>query len=238
MPTQVYTVPSFIEDAPTDEQAAFYRKTYLTAGISFVVWMFAVRFLYFTDTAQDLLSALGYVSWLVVLGIFWVTSFIGQKLQFSDEPWLQYLGLGIYIAAYTVIFLPLIDYVVEYSDGWYYAMENVFKPAFVATGTIFGALTTIALLTKADFSFLKSFVVFGSFFAIGAIIIFSITGMHVSSLFSIAMIVLMSGTILYETHQIKNEFDTTQHIGAGAALFASFMVLLWYVIRLFISRDD
>jgi FtsH-binding integral membrane protein len=141
------------------------------------------------------------------------------------------------IAAYAVIFLPLLSIVIEYSHGsWRMAMDNVLIPAFISTLTVFAALTATVFATKTDFSFLRTFVIFGTFFALGAIIIFSISGMHTGSWFAIAMIILMSATILYQTDQIKTKFDTSQHVGAGAMIFASFMVLLWYVIRLFVSK--
>jgi len=228
-----------IEDAPTEEQVIFYRKTYLTAGFSFLAWVFVIFGLFHSNIAQGLLDTMGNVSWLLVLGIFLATSFICGKLQFSDKTGLQYLGLGIYIVAYAIIFLPIINFAVEhvcYGD-WYSAVDTVFMPALVAVGTIFAALTAMVFLTQKDFSFLKNFVVFGSFLAIGAIVIFSLTEMSMGSWFAIAMIVLMSGTILYETHKIKTEFNTTQYIGAGATLFASFMILLWYFIKLFIDRE-
>ena len=221
-----------VANAPTAEQAAFYRKTYLTTGFSFLAWMFLIFVLFYTGIAYNVLEAMGSVSWLLVLGIFWGASYLGGKLTFAEEKEMQYLGLGIYIVAYALIFVPLINSVIYLSGNYYYAMDNVLIPAFIATATIFAALTVTVFMTKTDFSFLKSFVVFGSFFALGAIVIFTLTGASVGSWFAIAMIALMSGTILYQTHQIKEECATTQHIGAGAMLFASFMVLLWYVISL------
>ena len=240
IPTQsggaaAYASPFAVErvaDAPTAEQAAFYRKTYLTTGFSFLAWMFLVFVLFDTGIAYKVLRAMGSVSWLLVLGIFWGASYLGEKLVFDETKEMQYLGLGIYIVAYALIFVPLINLVIHYSGSYYYAMDNVLIPAFIATATIFAALTVTVFVTQTDFSFLKNFVVFGSFFALGAIVIFTLTGASVGSWFAIAMIALMSGTILYQTHQIKENFDTTQHIGAGAMLFASFIVLLWYVISL------
>jgi len=223
----------------TAEQIAFYKKTYITAGFSLLAWMFVVFGLFDTGIAETIVYGMGKISWLLVLGIFWGSSYIGEKLAFSEGKEKQYLGLGIYIIAYALIFVPLLSFVIESSSGgWNYAMDRVLIPAFISTATVFAALTVTVFMTKTDFSFLKTFVVFGSFFALGAIIIFSLSGMHVGSWFAIAMIILMSATILYETNQIKDKFDTSQHIGAGATLFASFMVLLWYIIRLFTSNDD
>jgi len=244
--TQTSAAAQAVADTPfgihqdfTAEQLTFYKKTYLTAGFSFLAWMLIVLGLFDTGIAIDIVYGLGKISWLLVLGIFWGASYIGEKLTVSEEKEKQYIGLGIYIAAYAVIFLPLISIVVEYSYGsWRMAMDNVLIPAFISAFTVFAALTVTVFSTKTDFSFLRTLIIFGSFFALGAIIIFSVAGMHVGSWFAIAMIILMSATILYQTDQIKTKFDTSQHIGAGAMIFASFMVLLWYVIRLFVSRSD
>jgi len=223
----------------TAEQLTFYKKTYITAGLSFLAWIFIVLGLFDTGIAIDIVYGMGKISWLLVIGIFWGASYIGERLTTAKEKEMQFLGLGIYVAAYAVIFLPLISIVIEYSYGsWRMAMDNVLIPAFISTFTVFAALTVTVFATKTDFSFLRTFVIFGSFFALGAIIIFSVSGAHAGSWFAIAMIILMSATILYQTDQIKTKFDTTQHIGAGAMIFASFMVLLWYIIRLFISRSD
>jgi len=223
----------------TAEQITFYKKTYITAGISLLAWMFVVLGLFDTGIAESIADGMGKVSWLLVLGIFWGASYIGEKLTFSEEKEKQYMGLGIYIVAYSLIFVPLLSFVIDMSYGsWNYAMDTVLIPAFLSAATVFAALTVTVFLTKTDFSFLRTIVVFGSFFALGAIVIFTVSGMHVGSWFAIAMIILMSVTILYETDQIKDKFNTSQHIGAGAMLFASFMVLLWYVIRLFTSSDD
>jgi FtsH-binding integral membrane protein len=232
-----YVSPFKVENAPSMEQAIFYRKTYLTAGFSFLAWMFIVFELFNTGIAYSLLSVIGSVSWLFILAIFWGASYIGGKLTFAEEKGKQYLGLGIYIVAYALIFVPLIGLVIAYSGDFNYAMDTVLIPAFMATGAIFAALTMTVFLTRTDFSFLRSAVVFGSFIAIGAIVIFTITGAVVGTWFAIAMIVLMSAAILYETHQIKEKFNTNQHIGAAAVLFASFMTLLWYVINLFMRRN-
>jgi len=222
-----------VQNASAVDQAVFFRRTYLTAGIAFLAWMFTVYLFFNNGIAYSVLNAIGHVSWLVVLGIFWLASFIGNKLVFSKDKGLQFLGLGVYIIAYALIFIPLIYYVIIYSGEYY----QVFTSAFIATVCIFAALTMTVFLSRTDFSFLRSAVVFGSFIALGAIIIFTVTGTSVSSWFAVAMIILMSATILFETHQIKTKFDTTQHVGAGATVFASFMVLLWYVINLFTGDD-
>jgi FtsH-binding integral membrane protein len=55
--------------------------------------------------------------------------------------------------------------------------------------------------------------------------------------FSLIMIVLASGSILYNTSQIMYHYAPGQHVAASLSLFASVALLFWYVLRLFMSRD-
>ena len=54
----------------------------------------------------------------------------------------------------------------------------------------------------------------------------------------IAMIVLMSTVILYQTNEIKNTLETDQHVAAAFILFSAFVTLLFYVIRFFAGRRE
>ena len=51
------------------------------------------------------------------------------------------------------------------------------------------------------------------------------------------MIVLASGSILYNTSAIMYHYAPGQHVAASLSLFASVALLFWYVLRLFMSRD-
>jgi len=50
------------------------------------------------------------------------------------------------------------------------------------------------------------------------------------------MIIIAGAGILYQTQQIKDQFNTDQYVGASLQLFASIMLLFWYVLRLLMSR--
>ncbi|MDR3228233.1 MAG: Bax inhibitor-1 family protein [Puniceicoccales bacterium] len=235
---QYYDNPFAVADAPAPARAAFYRKTYAYAAGTFGVWAAMLATLFLTGAANPIIELMfnetaGRYSWLLVLGLFWVATYFGQKLAFSRETGSQYLGLGVYAAAYAVLFVPLIAGVAVATKG---DIMSVLAPAGISTAALFGALTATVFMTSKDFSFLRTFVVFGSFVALGAIVVFTIFGINPGALFSVAMIVLMSAAVLWQTWQIKDQFDTTQHVGAAAVIFASFMTLLWYVIQLFMSR--
>ena len=51
----------------------------------------------------------------------------------------------------------------------------------------------------------------------------------------LAMVVLASGYILYDTSNILHHYRTNQHVAAALALFASVALLFWYVIRILIA---
>ena len=107
----------------------------------------------------------------------------------------------------------------------------------IIAGSLFLGLTFVVFSTKADFSFLRSILAIGFFVAIGAIVAGMLFDFDLGLWFSIGMIVLASGSILYNTHQIKNQFGTNQYIAAALSLFASLMLLFWYVLRLLMSRN-
>ena len=51
------------------------------------------------------------------------------------------------------------------------------------------------------------------------------------------MIVLGLGFLLYQTSNVLHRYNTNQHVAASLALFASVMMVFYYVLRLFMSRD-
>ena len=83
--------------------------------------------------------------WLLVLGGFMGVSFLANSwAQSSTSPGLQYLGLGLYVVAEAVIFVPLL-YIAENFGG-----PNVIPMAGLLTLTVFSGLTAVVFLTGAD----------------------------------------------------------------------------------------
>lgn len=108
--------------------------------------------------------------------------------------------------------------------------------AAVITSGMFLGLTAAVMMTKTDFSILKTGLTVGFFIAIGLIIAGVIFGFNLGLWFSVGMVLLASGSILYSTHQIKNEFSSEQYVPAALSLFASLMLLFWYVLQILMSR--
>jgi FtsH-binding integral membrane protein len=58
--------------------------------------------------------------------------------------------------------------------------------------------------------------------------------------FSAAMIALACGYIMYDTSNVVHHYHTDQHVAASLALFASLVLLFWYVLRIamMFASDD
>src|SRR5690606_31390657 len=138
----------------------------------------------------------------------------------------------LYILAQAIIFVPLLYIAIFYTGSL-----ALLTQAVVITGSLFLGLTFIVFSTKADFSFLRSILAIGFFVAMGTIVAGMIFGFDLGLWFSVGMIVLASGSILYDTYQIKNHFGNCQYIVVALSLFASHMLLFLYVLRLLMSRN-
>ena len=69
----------------------------------------------------------------------------------------------------------------------------------------------------------------------GLIVLSLVFGFNLGIVFSIAMVLLAVGQILYETSQIMQHDDTDNYVGAALSLFASVALLFWYVIRILLK---
>ena len=155
---------------------------------------------------------------------------MSNKLVFAQTREKQYMGLGLYVILEAIIFLPLL-YIATATAG-----TAVIAQAALITLFMFGGLTATVFFTKTDFSFLRTAITVGGFISLGLIAAGAIFGFNLGLWFSVGMVDLASGSILYQTSQIKDQFGTDQYVGAALQLFASVMLLFWYVLRILMSR--
>ncbi|MCW1913423.1 Bax inhibitor-1 family protein [Luteolibacter sp. GHJ8] len=230
-----YAVGS-VSEAPMETRTDFVRKTYLhLAGAigAFALIETLLIQMGFGRIALQLLGASRF-SWLIVLGAFMGVSWIANKWANNGaSKSTQYAGLVLYTLAEAVIFLPLIMMATLYDPA-------AIGKAGVVTGFMVLGLTAIAFTTKKDFTFLGGFLKVGFLIALGVILagVFMpglMSGMGIW--FSLAMVLLASGSILYNTSAIMYHYAPGQHVAASLSLFASVALLFWYVLQLFMSRD-
>lgn len=223
---------SIAAEAPQRARATFLRKTYAhlfgaimaLIGLEFLIFKFV-------DVKSLAITMLSGYNWLLVLAGFIGVSFIAEKWAASSVSLQkQYLGLGLYVLAEAVLFVPLL----------YFAMlkggPQVISMAAYTTMAVFGGLTAIVFFTKKDFSFLQPLLSIGMIAALVFIVASIFLGFSLGALFSWLMVFLASGYILYETSEILNNYRVNQPVAAALALFASVALLFWYILQLF-SRD-
>ncbi len=121
-----------------------------------------------------------------------------------------------------------------------YYMESgpeILNQAAIVTLALFTGLSATVLMTKTDFSFLKTGLTIGFFIAIGLIVAGTLFGFNLGLWFSVGMCLLAGGSILYQTSNLVNKYGVEDYIPAALGLFASLMLLFWYILRIFMSRD-
>ena len=212
------------------ERAEFYRKTYMHVAVAILAFG-AVEYLLLKTVPMEMVLGMitGKYIWLAVIGVFWLASMLATKLSFSVSKNMQYLGLGLYVLIEAVIFLPMLGIASLYAP-------EVITQAALVTVFMFAGLTAAVFMTNKDFSFLRNIIVIGGFVALGVIVVGSIFGFNLGLWFSLAMVGLASASILYETYNIKNIYNKNQYVGAALQMFASIMLLFWYILRIFMSR--
>jgi FtsH-binding integral membrane protein len=224
--------PNILVNNATDlDKATFYRKTYSHVAMAILAFMVVESVLLKVVPMETILYMVsGKMLWLFIIGMMWLGTMLSNKLAFHPSREQQYLGLGLYVVLESILFLPMI------AIASAYAGSDMIMQAALITLFMFSGLTAVVFFTKTDFSFLRTAIVVGGFISLGLIVVGAIFGFNLGLWFSVGMVVLASASILYQTQQIKDLYGTQQYVGAALQLFASIMLLFWYVLRILMSR--
>ena len=226
---------SVAQAAPAD-RAAFIRKTYMLLAAAILAFIAVEGFLFACGAAVVIASVLfsgGAIGWLVVLGLFMGVSFLANRWATSETSTaIQYAGLGIFIIAEAIIFVPLILIATSVSGD-----ASVLLKAGIVTLGLFLGITFTVFITRTDFSFLRPILAIGGFAALGFIVASAIFGFSLGTVFAFVMVAFAGTAILYETSNVLHRFNTKQHVAASLTLFASVALLFWYILSIFSSRD-
>lgn len=215
------------------EKADFYKKTYLHVALAILAFIGVETVLLQIVPDQVIFAMFGqrYI-WLLIIGVFWLASVLATKWSLSLSKSTQYLGLGFYILLEAVIFLPLIKIATLYAGP-----QVIFQAAMLTTA-MFSGISFVAFTSKRDFSFLRNIIVIGGFISLGLIVGGMLFGFNLGLWFSVGMVILASATILYQTSKLKDSYSTNQYVGASLQLFASIMLLFWYILSILMSRRN
>lgn len=214
------------------QRSTFIAKVYQHLGaalVAFVAFEALLINLGIAEAMWNWLAGSGGGAWLLILGGFMVVNWLATSAAHDIlNPSRQYLGLFGMAAAQALIFAPFLHYFFnEQPDG-----TSTVVAAAVITAMGFAGLTAIGLFTSRDLSFIRPLILWGGVCALVLIVAALIFGLELGIWFSVGMIALAGASILYQTQTILRRYPSEAYVGASVQLFASIMLLFWYVLRL------
>lgn len=229
-----YDIARPVAQSALDVRVQFVKKTY--QHLAFAVLAFIVlEYIWFTTPVAPFFASLmlgSRFSWLIVLAAFMGVSWIADNwARSSTSKNTQYMGLGLFVLAESIIFIPLLYIASSFAN-------NIIPMAGIYTILLFLGLTYTAFTTKKDFSFLGGFLKIGGFIALGTIGASIVFGFNLGIIFSIIMVGFAAAAILYDTSNIIRHYHPDQHVAASLSLFASVALLFWYIIQILMSLSS
>ena len=186
--------------------------------------------LFKSGLAEPIAKAMLGTSWLLVLGGFMVLSWFARSVVHKTTSQAsQYAALAAYVIGQALIFVPLLFIADRYAPG-------AIASAAIITFIAFTVLTLVVFITRKDFSFLRGLLMWGGILALVTIVGGVIFGFQLGTFFSVAMVGLAGAAILYDTSNVLHHYPEDRYVAASLELFASVALMLWYVLRLLMSR--
>jgi FtsH-binding integral membrane protein len=231
MREQVYSLSDSASNSLPAERAAFIRRTYSHLAVALLLFTGLLYYFVNAPFAANLASSMtGGMNWFIVLGLFMGVSYLANKLALSGgSEQMQYLGLGLFIVAEAIVFLPLLFLATHFGGA------GLIPTAGMMTLLLVGGITATVFITKKDFSFMGSMLSMGGFVALGFIACSMIFGFSLGLIFSAVMIFFAGGSVLYSTSNVLHQYRTDQHVAASLSLFASVALLFFYILQFMMS---
>lgn len=217
-------------------RSKFIERTYLHLAGAIAAFV-GLEYAFFQSEAMIRFAAGMLGNWWIVLIAFMAVSWIADywARHTSSRP-MQYLGLGLFVVAEAVIFLPLL-LIAQFMSMQQGEPGSIIMTAGVSTLAIFAALTGVVLVTKKDFSWLRGVLILGSLVTMGLIVASLIFGFTLGMGFTVAMIFFAAAFILYDTSNVLRHYHPESYVAASLALFSSVALLFWYILRFVMSMS-
>ena len=214
----------------------FIARTYAHLFGAIVLFVLIQVAMFQSGAAESICRALvgtGW-AWLLVLGAFILLGTLASHVAHArvSKP-VQYAALVFFVALQALIFVPLLFVANLKTPG-----GGIIQSAAVVTLGGFGLLTAIVFLTRADFSFMRSVLFWAGICALLLIVGSVLFGFNLGLVFSVAMVALAGGWILYDTSNVLHHYNEDQYVGAALELFSSVAMMFYYVVRIFMQSRD
>lgn len=228
--TESYPQPIPVIQLDEQSRGTFVSRTYTHLFCAITAFTLIEVFLFKSGLAEPMARAMLGVSWLFVLGGFVVVSWLASRVALTSTSKVsQYAALAGFVLAEAIIFVPLLWIADAYAPG-------VITSAVAVTFMGFTGLSLVAFFTRKDFSFLRGILCWGGIIALVLIVAGALFGFQLGTFFSVGMIALAGGAILYDTSNILHHYPQDRYVGAALQLFASVAMMFWYVLQLLMSR--
>ena len=215
----------------------FLTQTYVHLFAAMLLFVLIEVAIFSTGTADSICRSMlgrGGIGWLVVIGGYMLLGTVATHVaQTATSKAAQYAALIFFVALEALIFVPMLWMANKLVPG-----GGMIQSAAVITLGGFALLTAIVFMTRADFSFLRGILFWASICALLLVVGGLIFGFNLGMAFSVAMVALAGGWILYDTSNILHHYSEDRYVGASLALFSSVALMFWYVLRIFMQSRD
>ncbi len=181
---QSQTLPSYtpVSELSAQTRSEFIWRTYGHVAAAILLFAGIETYLFDSGIAIPMAQSMLQLNWLLILGGFMVVSWLATHVAHTvqSKP-LQYVALVGFVAAQAIIFVPLLAVAISVQPG---IIESAVGVTLLGTA----GLTAVALITRKDFSFLRSLLVWGGILALVAIVSAVLFGFELGTWFSVAMI--------------------------------------------------
>ncbi len=221
----------FVIDAQLSERLSFLRKVYVHV-FGAILLMVGLEALIFTSGFNVTLLQMMGQSWWISLLIFMGVAWFAESLAYSGASAVaQYTGLGLFVGVQAVISAPILTIATHTNP------DLIGQAAFV-TLLITGALTLFVVLSKSDFSFMRNALFLAGLGLFAVSLGSAFFGFSLGLGFSVGVVVLMCGYILYETSLIMHHLPTNAHVAGALMIFGSIAVLFRQILSIMMRLRD
>jgi FtsH-binding integral membrane protein len=222
--------------ATTPARMAFLRKTYTLFSLAMVLWMGTAATIISSDSLLNSVMGLFGGSW-IGMAVYLIGAFVLLRVTASKFP-LNLIGLSLFAVFMGAFTAPMVAMYLGLEGG-----VGIVLQAFLLTACVFGAITAYVLTTKKDFSFMRGALAIGIGLAFGMVLLAMFGngwagGIVMGTGWSVAMVLLFGGFMLYDTSKVLHRYPTNMAATAAAMLFYDFVIMFLHMLRLVAASRD